>query len=238
MTDNQVWNSSVNVFLEYNHIFAAMLKAENIHKSYNDLQVLKGIELQIAKEEIVSIVGASGAGKSTLLHILGTLDSPDSGSLTLNNTQVSSLNQKKLAQFRNEEIGFIFQFHNLFPEFTALENICIPAFIKGTKNPQKRAQELLDILGLKGRKEHKPSELSGGEQQRVSVARALINAPSIVFADEPSGNLDSQSADDLHQLFFDLREKIGQTFVIVTHNMELAGMADRKLEIKDGIITS
>ncbi|WP_421765713.1 ABC transporter ATP-binding protein [Ekhidna sp.] len=215
-----------------------MLKAENIHKSYNDLQVLKGIELQIAKEEIVSIVGASGAGKSTLLHILGTLDSPDSGSLTLNNTQVSSLNQKKLAQFRNEEIGFIFQFHNLFPEFTALENICIPAFIKGTKNPQKRAQELLDILGLKGRKEHKPSELSGGEQQRVSVARALINAPSIVFADEPSGNLDSQSADDLHQLFFDLREKIGQTFVIVTHNMELAGMADRKLEIKDGIITS
>ncbi|WP_089358066.1 ABC transporter ATP-binding protein [Ekhidna lutea] len=215
-----------------------MLKAEKIHKSYNGLHVLRGVELSISKEEVVSIVGASGAGKSTLLHILGTLDTPDSGSVWLNGTAVSSLNQKKMAQFRNEQIGFIFQFHNLFPEFTALENICMPAYIKGTKNPEKKALELLDILGLKERKEHKPSELSGGEQQRVSVARALINDPSIVFADEPSGNLDSKSADDLHKLFFDLRNQIGQTFVIVTHNMELAGMADRKLEIKDGIITT
>ncbi|SNT26733.1 lipoprotein-releasing system ATP-binding protein [Ekhidna lutea] len=237
-TYNQAEAFSVGLFLIDNHIFAAMLKAEKIHKSYNGLHVLRGVELSISKEEVVSIVGASGAGKSTLLHILGTLDTPDSGSVWLNGTAVSSLNQKKMAQFRNEQIGFIFQFHNLFPEFTALENICMPAYIKGTKNPEKKALELLDILGLKERKEHKPSELSGGEQQRVSVARALINDPSIVFADEPSGNLDSKSADDLHKLFFDLRNQIGQTFVIVTHNMELAGMADRKLEIKDGIITT
>lgn len=215
-----------------------MLKAENIHKSYNGLDVLKGINLSINKEEVVSIVGASGAGKSTLLHILGTLDVPDKGIVTLNGVEVSTLTQKKMSKFRNEEIGFIFQFHNLFPEFTALENVCIPAYIKGSKGVEKRAEELLKVLGLLDRKDHKPSELSGGEQQRVSVARALINDPSIVFADEPSGNLDSQSADDLHKLFFDLRNKIGQTFVIVTHNMELAGMADRKLEIKDGIITA
>lgn len=215
-----------------------MLTADNIHKSYNGLNVLKGIDLSIKKEEIVSIVGASGAGKSTLLHILGTLDVPDQGRVLFNDVEISSLNQKKMAQFRNQEIGFIFQFHNLFPEFTALENVCIPAFIHGDDRAKERAYDLLDVLGLADRAEHKPSELSGGEQQRVSVARALINEPSIVFADEPSGNLDSQSADELHQLFFDLRNKIGQTFVIVTHNMELAGMADRKLEIKDGTITS
>ncbi|MEO9485291.1 MAG: ABC transporter ATP-binding protein [Ekhidna sp.] len=215
-----------------------MLKAENIHKSYNGLNVLKGIDLSIDKEEVVSIVGTSGAGKSTLLHILGTLDVPDEGKVLFDDVEVSSLNQKKMALFRNERIGFIFQFHNLFPEFTAIENVCIPALIRGDSDADKRARHLLEILGLSGREEHKPSELSGGEQQRVSVARALINEPSVVFADEPSGNLDSQSADDLHQLFFDLRNKIGQTFVIVTHNMELAGMADRKLEIKDGIITT
>lgn len=215
-----------------------MLKAEDIHKSYNGLNVLKGIDLSIKEGEVVSIVGASGAGKSTLLHILGTLDTPDVGKVLFKNVEVSSLNQKKMSQFRNEEIGFIFQFHNLFPEFTALENVCIPAFIKGDRSAEKRAEELLKVLGLAERKDHKPSELSGGEQQRVSVARALINDPSIVFADEPSGNLDSQSADDLHNLFFDLRNKMGQTFVLVTHNMQLAGMADRKLEIKDGIITA
>ena len=215
-----------------------MLSAENIHKSYNGLKVLKGIDLSINDGEVVSIVGASGAGKSTLLHILGTLDTPDKGRVLFNNSEVSSLDQKKLAKFRNEKIGFIFQFHNLFPEFTALENACIPALIRGEKNPEKRAGELLNILGLSGRESHKPSELSGGEQQRVSVARALINQPSVVFADEPSGNLDSRSADELHKLFFDLRNKMGQTFVIVTHNMELAGMADRKLEIKDGLITT
>ncbi|WP_436518047.1 ABC transporter ATP-binding protein [Ekhidna sp. To15] len=215
-----------------------MLRADNIHKSYNGLNVLKGIDLSIKKEEVVSIVGASGAGKSTLLHILGTLDVPDQGMVYFNDVEISSLSPKKMARFRNEEIGFIFQFHNLFPEFTAVENVCIPAFIKGDREAENRAKELLKILGLSGREDHKPSELSGGEQQRVSVARALINEPSIVFADEPSGNLDSQSADDLHQLFFDLRDKMGQTFVIVTHNMVLAGMADRKLEIKDGIITT
>lgn len=215
-----------------------MLKADNIHKSYNGLNVLKGINLSINKEEIVSIVGASGAGKSTLLHILGTLDVPDQGMVLFDNVEISSLSSKKMAQFRNEQIGFIFQFHNLFPEFNALENVCIPALIRGDKDAEKKGKDLLKVLGLSGREDHKPSELSGGEQQRVSVARALINKPSIVFADEPSGNLDSQSADDLHQLFFDLRNKMGQTFVIVTHNMELAGMADRKLEIKDGIITA
>lgn len=215
-----------------------MLKAENIHKSYNGLDVLKGINLAIEKEEVVSIVGASGAGKSTLLHILGTLDLPDKGKVSLDGVEISSLSQKRMSKFRNEEIGFIFQFHNLFPEFTAIENICIPAYIKGERGAEKRAEELLRVLNLIDRKDHKPSELSGGEQQRVSVARALINDPSIIFADEPSGNLDSKSADELHKLFFDLRNKMGQTFVIVTHNMELAGMADRKLEIKDGIITS
>lgn len=213
-----------------------MLKAESIHKSYNGLHVLKGVDLSIDKSEIVSIVGASGAGKSTLLHILGTLDQADKGEVTINGTGVTSLGSKKIAPFRNHEIGFIFQFHNLFPEFSAIENACIPAFIKGDQDARKKAEKLLKRLGLGERMDHKPSELSGGEQQRVSVARALVNDPSIVFADEPSGNLDSQSANDLHQLFFDLRNDFGQTFVLVTHNMDLANMADRKLEIKDGVI--
>ena len=215
-----------------------MLIAENIHKSYNGLEVLKGINLSVQKGEVVSIVGSSGAGKSTLLHILGTLDSPDQGRIMLNDVEASNLNQKNLAKFRNEQIGFVFQFHNLFPEFTALENVCIPAFIYGDSKAKKRGEELLDLLGLRERIDHKPSELSGGEQQRVAVARALINNPSIVFADEPSGNLDSQGADELHKLFFDLRDNMSHTFIIVTHNMDLAGMADRRLEIKDGIITS
>lgn len=215
-----------------------MLSAENIYKSFNGLEVLKGIDLTINKKEVVSIVGASGAGKSTLLHILGSLDSADSGQVKINDTNVSKLSASNLSKFRNSHIGFIFQFHNLFPEFTAIENVCIPAFINGDKEAKKKALLLLEKLGLGDRKDHKPSELSGGEQQRVSVARALINNPSIVFADEPSGNLDSKSANELHKLFFDLREELDQTFVIVTHNMELAGMADRKLEIKDGVIVS
>ncbi len=213
-----------------------MLKASAVHKSYSGLHVLKGIDLFVKKGEVVSIVGASGAGKSTLLHILGTLDTPDQGSVSINNVNLFDLGSQKLSKFRNEEIGFIFQFHNLFPEFTALENVCMPAYIKGEKKAQQKALVLLEKLGLSQRKDHKPSELSGGEQQRVSVARALINNPAIVFADEPSGNLDSQSAEGLHQLFFELRAELEQTFVLVTHNMELAGMADRKLEIKDGVI--
>lgn len=213
-----------------------MLVAKSVYKSYNGLQVLKGINLSVKKGEVVSIVGASGAGKSTLLHILGTLDSPDQGDVIIKDKPLAKLNSQQLSKFRNGHIGFIFQFHNLFPEFTALENVCMPAFIKGDKNAQDKALSLLKRLGLESRKDHKPSELSGGEQQRVSVARALINQPSIIFADEPSGNLDSKSADKLHELFFELREEMNQTFVIVTHNMSLAGMADRKLEIEDGIL--
>lgn len=214
-----------------------MLLASNIHKSHGQLAVLKGIDLEIKKAEIVSIVGASGAGKSTLLHILGTLDSPDSGSIKIDGTETFKLPSKKLAQFRNTKIGFVFQFHNLLPEFSALENICIPAYIGGAdKSIESRAVELLDLLGIKTRGDHKPSQLSGGEQQRVAVARALINSPAIIFADEPSGNLDSTNAEDLHKLFFELRDKFDQTFVIVTHNDQLANMADRKLEIKDGIV--
>lgn len=213
-----------------------MLEAKNIHKSYNGLQVLKGIDLSVAKGEIVSIVGASGSGKSTLLHILGSLDTADRGEIMIDSTSVLVLNNQKLAKFRNSKIGFIFQFHNLFPEFTAIENVCMPAFIKGDHKAKEMAERLLVKMGLKDRIHHKPSELSGGEQQRVSVARALINEPAIVFADEPSGNLDSHGASILHRLFFDLRDEMNQTFVIVTHNDELAGMADRKLEIRDGII--
>ena len=218
----------------------AMLIATNLHKSYGSLQVLRGINLEIREKEIVSIVGASGAGKSTLLHVLGTLDLPDLGSVSLKGTSIPSLSRKKLANFRNQNIGFVFQFHNLLPEFTAIENVCIPGYMSKQKKSSinKRAEELLDLLGLKERKNHKPSEMSGGEQQRVSVARALINQPAIVFADEPSGNLDSTRADELHQLFFDLRDQFHQTFVIVTHNMQLADMADRKLEIVDGLINS
>ncbi|VXC17707.1 ABC transporter ATP-binding protein [Maribacter litoralis] len=218
-----------------------MIKASNIHKYYGDLEVLKGVDLHIKKGEIVSIVGASGAGKTTLLQILGTLDVQSNrkdSTLLINNIETTNLNDKDLAKFRNEHIGFIFQFHQLLPEFTAIENVCLPAFIKKTPKAKAevRAKELLDFLGLSHRYDHKPSELSGGEQQRVAVARALINNPSIIFADEPSGNLDSESADNLHKLFFELREKFGQTFVIVTHNAELAEMADRKLTMVDGKI--
>lgn len=216
-----------------------MIQAKNIHKTYGNLEVLKGVEVNIKKGEIISIVGASGAGKTTLLQILGTLDKADKTkdlSLKINDTQIASLSDKELAKFRNQHIGFIFQFHQLLPEFTALENVCIPAYIKKTPVDQskKRAMELLEFLGLADRCDHKPSELSGGEQQRVAVARALINNPEIVFADEPSGNLDSESAERLHKLFFELRDTFGQTFVIVTHNEELAAMADRKLTMVDG----
>ncbi|MDA0176678.1 Lipoprotein-releasing system ATP-binding protein LolD [Mesoflavibacter sp. HG96] len=218
-----------------------MIKAKNIHKYYNDLHVLKGVNVDIKKGEIVSIVGASGAGKTTLLQILGTLDFIDTNKdtqLIINDVNITSLSEKQLAKFRNNHIGFIFQFHQLLPEFTALENVCIPAFIKGTnKNEtEKRAKELLDFLGLSHRYNHKPNELSGGEQQRVAVARALVNNPELIFADEPSGNLDSESAENLHNLFFKLRDQFGQTFVIVTHNEELANLADRKLTMVDGNI--
>lgn len=215
-----------------------MILATGIHKSYGNLEVLKGIDLHIAKGEIVSIVGASGAGKSTLLHIIGTLDKTDRGQLCIDGTEVSQLNDNTLAAFRNRKIGFVFQFHHLLPEFTALENICIPAFIGGLskKEATERAILLLDYLNLTERKNHKPAQLSGGEQQRVAVARALINKPAVVLADEPSGNLDSQSAQDLHKLFFRLRDEMQQTFVIVTHNPKLAKMSDRIITIKDGKI--
>jgi lipoprotein-releasing system ATP-binding protein len=215
-----------------------MLSAKGIYKSFGDLKVLKGIDLEVAEKEIISIVGSSGAGKSTLLHILGTLDKADAGSISLDNRLINGLREKELAAFRNGTIGFVFQFHHLLPEFTALENVCIPAFIKGTakKEAEAKAMHLLNLLNLSDRISHKPSALSGGEQQRVAVARALINSPRIVLADEPSGNLDSKASKELHELFFKLREQIGQTFIIVTHNMELAKMADRTITIKDGCI--
>lgn len=215
-----------------------MIEIKNIHKSYGNVEVLKGVDLQINKGEIVCIVGASGAGKSTLLQIIGTLEKADKGEIIIDNKNVSKLNQKALAAFRNQEIGFVFQFHHLLPEFTAIENICIPAYIGGKDQSEamREAMELLDYMNLTDRKDHKPSMLSGGEQQRVAVARALINKPSIILADEPSGNLDSKSAKELHEMFFKLRDHINQTFVIVTHNLELAQMADRTLTMKDGII--
>lgn len=215
-----------------------MIIAENLSKSYGQLQVLKGISLNINKAEVVSIVGASGAGKSTLLQIIGTLDKPDTGSIKINNTALEKLNDHQISDFRNKHIGFIFQFHHLLPEFTALENVCIPAFIakRPKKETEEKARELLNYLGISQRENHKPFQLSGGEQQRVAVARALINSPSVVLADEPSGNLDSNNAGELHHLFFLLREKFQQTFIIVTHNEELANMADRKLLMKDGNI--
>jgi lipoprotein-releasing system ATP-binding protein len=215
-----------------------MIIAKEIHKSYGKVEVLKGISLELKKGEIVSIVGASGAGKSTLLHIIGTLDKADAGIIELNGVQVMNLNDKKLAEFRNRHIGFVFQFHHLLPEFTALENICIPAFIakRSRKESMSQAMELLEFLNMKERSHHKPSELSGGEQQRIAVARALINSPDVILADEPSGNLDSASAVELHHLFFKLRDTFNQTYVIVTHNTELADMADRKLTIRDGVI--
>ena len=213
-----------------------MLSASNIHKSFGNLHVLKGVDLEIGKGEIVSIVGKSGAGKSTLLHILGTLDLADEGSLKINNQEIAGLAPKALAAFRNKNIGFVFQFHHLLPEFTAVENVCIPALIaKETEaTARSRAKELLTYLGLEERLDHKPTQLSGGEQQRVAVARSLINNPAIVFADEPSGNLDSTSSQELHQLLFQLREELQQSFVIVTHNEELANMSDRRLTMKDG----
>jgi lipoprotein-releasing system ATP-binding protein len=220
-----------------------MIHAKNLHKYYDHLHVLKGVDLHIQKGEIVSIVGASGAGKTTLLQILGTLDKPSPENkimLRINDEDILTMNDKKLSKFRNLNLGFIFQFHQLLPEFTALENVCIPAFIanKSKQETETEAKKLLTYLGLSHRMNHKPNELSGGEQQRVAVARALINKPAIIFADEPSGNLDTASAENLHQLFFKLRDELGQTFVIVTHNEELANMADRKLIMIDGLISN
>ena len=218
-----------------------MIIAKQLHKYYSQLHVLKGVDLNIKQGEVVSIVGASGAGKTTLLQLLGTLDKPSKHEhtmLEINGVDISSLSDSALAKFRNEYLGFIFQFHQLLPEFTALENVCIPAYIKGTSqvDAEQKAIELLGFLGLQERMNHKPNELSGGEQQRVAVARALINNPSVVYADEPSGNLDSESAQQLHKLFFKLRDRFGQTFVIVTHNHELADMADRKITMSDGLV--
>lgn len=215
-----------------------MLRARGIHKSYRPVEVLKGLDLEIQRGEVVAIVGASGAGKSTLLHILGTLDDPDRGEVVIDGTDVTRLRGKSLARFRNGNIGFVFQFHHLLPEFNAIENVCIPGYIarRPRREVQAAAEELLLNLGLKDRLRHRPSQLSGGEQQRVAVARALINKPKVVLADEPSGNLDSVNSEALHKLFFQLREKLGQTFIIATHNEKLAGMSDRTLHIKDGII--
>ncbi len=215
-----------------------MIKAQNIKKSFGNLEVLKGINLEIPKGKIHSIVGASGAGKTTLLQILGTLSKPDSGEIFFNGKDISTFSEKEMATFRNQEIGFVFQFHHLLPEFTALENVCIPAFIakKSKAEAEKRALELLEYLGLTDRIEHKPSELSGGEKQRVAVARALVNSPSVVLADEPSGNLDSSNRDELHELLFKLRDDFGQTFIIVTHDDNFADRSDKIIHIKDGVI--
>jgi lipoprotein-releasing system ATP-binding protein len=215
-----------------------MISGKGIKKSYGTLEVLKGVDIEVNKGEIVSIVGKSGAGKSTLLHILGTLDNFDSGSLRINGTEVGGLSQKEMAAFRNQHIGFVFQFHHLLPEFTALENVCIPAFIgkKDEKETQKRAKELLVYLGLGERMEHKPTQMSGGEQQRVAVARALINNPAVVFADEPTGNLDTSTSEELHKLIHELRRDFQQTFVIVTHNIEMAKLSDRIVTMKDGVV--
>ncbi len=219
-------------------IFILMIKAQKITKAYGSLQVLKGVDFEAAKGEIVSIMGDSGAGKTTFLQILGTLEKPDSGTLELNGESVFMLSQKKLARFRNENIGFVFQFHHLLPEFTALENVCIPGFIgkKKRSEVETRATELLDFLGLKDRITHKPSEMSGGEQQRVAVARALINNPSVIMADEPTGNLDSKNAEELHRLFFQLRDEFKNTFIVITHNPELANLADRRMKMVDGLL--
>jgi lipoprotein-releasing system ATP-binding protein len=215
-----------------------MLSCKNIKKSYGDLSVLKGVSMQVDKGEIVSLMGSSGAGKSTLMHILGTLDAPDEGSVLLNNQVIHQLKSKELAAFRNQHIGFVFQFHHLLPEFSALENVCIPGWIgkRSRKEVEEKAADLLSMMGLKNRFNHKPNALSGGEQQRVSVARALINQPDIVFADEPTGNLDSANAEELHRLFFELRNKFNQTFLIVTHNESLAAACDRTIHMKDGLI--
>ena len=216
-----------------------MIKAIDIRKSFGELEVLKGINLDINKSEIVSIIGPSGAGKTTLLQILGSLENPTSGKILINNTDLGKLNSTELAKYRNQHIGFVFQFHHLLPEFDALENVFIPALIakKTKKEAEKDALEILEYMGLKDRIHHKPNELSGGEQQRVAIARALINKPDVIFADEPSGNLDAQRSEELHDLFFNLRDEFGQTYVIVTHNKELADRADRKIVIEDGIIS-
>ncbi|MBO6516994.1 MAG: ABC transporter ATP-binding protein [Bacteroidia bacterium] len=215
-----------------------MVRLENIHKSFGSVQVLNGIDLKVEESEVVSIVGASGAGKTTLLQIIGTLDKPDTGKVYYGNDPVSSYGSRELARFRNQNIGFIFQFHHLLPEFTALENVCIPAYIakKGRVESEERAKQLLDYLGLSHRFEHKPGQLSGGEQQRVAVARALMNQPMVILADEPSGNLDTENANELHKLFFDLRDEFRQTFIIVTHNQELAESTDRKIVMRDGVL--
>jgi lipoprotein-releasing system ATP-binding protein len=242
MDDPLVITIKQSLFREYVSIFALnvdiMIRAEDIHKSFGDLEVLKGINLEVSEKEIISIVGASGAGKSTLLHILGTLDKSDRGKIFYSGKPVHDLSENALSEFRNRTIGFVFQFHHLLPEFTALENVCIPAFI--AKFPRRQAEQkgrsILEFLNLGDRLDHKPSELSGGEQQRVAVARALINDPKVILADEPSGNLDSVASVELHKLFFNLRDQFGQTFIIVTHNLELADMADRKLTIKDGVL--
>ena len=228
ITKSEIINQEINQVIEI----------KNIVKSYGELKVLKGIDLTIKEKEIVTIVGASGAGKSTLLHILGTLDTPDEGELLYDSVNIARLSSNKLSEFRNNNIGFVFQFHHLLPEFTALENVCIPAWIKGTgkKEAELRAMELLTLLGLADRMSHKPNQLSGGEQQRVSVARALVNHPRVVLADEPSGNLDTRTKNELHQLFFTLREELGQTFVIVTHDTELARMSDRQIKLNDGML--
>jgi lipoprotein-releasing system ATP-binding protein len=215
-----------------------MIRTTGITKAYGELRVLKGIDIQIEDKEVVSIVGASGAGKTTLLQIIGTLDRPDRGTILYDNSDINNLKGRALASFRNNNIGFVFQFHQLLPEFTALENVCIPAFIAGKSKieAEKKATELLGFLNLSGRLDHKPSELSGGEQQRVAVARALVNNPSVILADEPSGNLDTENKNELHKLFFKLRDTFGQTIIIVTHDRQLAGMSDRILQIKDGLI--
>lgn len=232
------WKGQVIFCSFFSYLRIMILEANQLYKSFGQLPILRGVDLSVEKGEIVSIVGASGAGKSTLLHIIGTLDRPDSGRIVINGTDVSELNEKKMSLFRNKHIGFVFQFHHLLPEFTALENVCIPAFIgnMGKQEAEARGLELLERLGVQHRAQHKPSAMSGGEQQRVSVARALMNNPSLILADEPSGNLDSENAASLHQLFFELRDSLSQTFVIVTHNEELAGISDRTIHMRDGEI--